>query len=286
MTHIEELILEIYAHHPEKLDAEGRRTVQAHLNICTACRSIANFLHEFYASLAALNDTVSPPVEALVGKLFPAASIIPLYSFRPQHKAELFDSRYTTVLAAMSLDAPRLRFATVATLASEPQKILVRILLDNEANTFKLYVLADEPRKREHAIVSFPSLAVDLATDEKGQVTFELSKAQMPENWATLEAVLRLPLVKFHLTSDQLMSSSRQAPLLLHETSGPDCSLSLVYENKTLTLAAHPRSEESKINLAMIEGDNDKMFLIVLRESKGSIALEPLPQELVIRLYC
>ncbi|MGH7451491.1 MAG: zf-HC2 domain-containing protein [bacterium] len=283
MPHIEEQLLEAYARQPEKLPGDARQSVEAHLAACAACQSIAEFLRTFYADLLASPPEVAPQVQALVEALFPLPHIIPLYPFQPKLQAISFGDGYTTVLAAMSPVTPR-RFQTVATFAAEPQNTLVRITYDNVTDVFKLYVLADDPRKRGWAIVSFPQLAADFVTDERGQVAFQLSAQARPENWAALEAVLRLPIAAAHLAVDRLQQNS--APQLL-ETTAADYAVALSYADKTLTIAVRSiKSPAQIIQRVVVKTTTGQTFLITLRDGKGDLNLDALPETLTLRLYC
>jgi hypothetical protein len=283
MRHTEEQLLEAYAQQRENLPGDIRQLVEAHLAVCAACQSIAEFLRAFYADLRESPPEVAPQMQALVDALFPLPHIIPLQPFQPKLDTISFGDGYTTVLAAMSPATPR-RFKTVATFAAEPQNTLVRITHDNVTDVFKLYVLADDPRKREWAIVSFPQLAADFVTDDKGQVAFQLSAHARPENWAALEAVLRLPIVETHLPLDRFQQSS--APQFL-ETTAADHAVALSYADKILTIVAHATKPHAQvIQRVVVKTAAGQIFLATLRNGKASLNLDALPEALTLRLYC
>jgi hypothetical protein len=282
MRHIEEQLLEAYVQQPENLPGDLRQSLEAHLAACVACQSIAEFLRAFYADLRESPPAVAPQVQALVEAFFPLHYIIPLHPFQPKLEAISFGDGYTTVLAAMSLATPR-RFRTVATFAAEPQNTLVRITHDNSTDVFKLYVLADDPRKREWAIVSFPQLAPDFVTDDKGRVAFQLSTHARPENWATLEAVLRLPIAEVHLAFDRLQQNS--APQWL-ETTAADYAVALCYADKILTIAVRAVKPHAQvIQRVVAKTITGQTFLVTLRDGKGDLNLDELPETLTFRLY-
>lgn len=283
MNHIEEQLLDAYARQPENLPGDIRQSVEAHLAACAACRSIAEFLSAFYADLLESPHEAAPQVQALVDALFPLPHVISLQPFQPKLEAISFGDGYTTVLAAMSPTTPR-RFQTVATFAAEPQSTLVRIMHDNAADIFKLYVLADDPYKREWAIVSFPQLAADFVTDDKGQVAFQLSAHARPENWAALEAILRLPIAAAHLALDRLQQHS--SPQFL-ETMAADYAIALSYADKTLTIAVRSMKSNSQvIQRVVAKTTTGQTFLMTLRDGKGDLNLDALPETLTLRLYC
>jgi hypothetical protein len=283
MNHIEEQLLEAYAWQPEKLPGDARQSVEAHLAACAACQSIAEFLRAFYADLLASPREAAPQVQRLVNALFPLPHIMPLQPFQPKLEAISFGDGYTTVLAAMSPATPR-RFQTVATFAAEPQNTLVRITHDNLTDAFKLYVLADDPRKREWAIVYFPQLAADFVTDDKGQVAFQLSAHARPENWAALEAVLRLPIAEAHPALDRLQQNS--APQSF-ETTAADYAVVLSYADKMLTFAVRSIKPHAQIiQRVVVTTTAGQTFLITLHDGKGGLNLDALPETLTLRLYC
>jgi hypothetical protein len=283
MRHIEEQLLDVYAWQPEKLPGDLRQSVETHLAVCVPCQSITEFLRAFYADLRESPCEVAPQVRGLVEALFPPPRVIPLLPFQPKLEAVSFGDGYTTVLAAMSPAAPR-RFQTVATFAAEPQNTLVRITHDNVTDVFKLYVLADDPRKREWAIVSFPQLAADFVTDDKGRVSFQLSGQARPENWAVLEAILRLPIAEVHLALDRLQQNS--APPFL-ETTAADYAVSLSYADKILTIAVRSMKTQAQvIQRVAVQATSGPTFLVTLRDGKGELNLDALSETLTLRLYC
>jgi hypothetical protein len=232
-------------------------------------------------------EQVSPEVEAFVAQLFPVARIIPLHPLQRQPNAVAYSDRYVMVLAAKTPETALRKFQTVATLISEPHNTLVRIQRNNETQTYTLYVHTDDPRKREWAIVSFPELAADFVTDEKGQVTFQLPNDQIPANWEALKGILRLPVAEFHLSADQLAQIARHHSLSLEETANSDYAMQLSSAQGALRLAVAPRHRDApEMTKAVIKGTEGKVLLIGLHTGKGRFVLDPLPQELTIRLYC
>jgi hypothetical protein len=283
MPHIEERLLEAYARQSEKLPDDARQLVEAHLTACAACRSIAEFLLAFYVDLRESPREAAPQVQRLVEALFPFPYVISLQPFQPKLEAISFGDGYTTVLAAMSPSLPR-RFQTVATFAAEPQNTLVRITHDNVTDVFKLYVLADDPRKREWAIVSFPQLAVDFVTDDKGRVAFQLSAQARPENWAALEAILRLPVAEAHLALDRLQPIVAQQSL---ETMAADYAVALSYSDKILTIAVRSmKLHAQNIKMVVVKTAAGQTFLVTLRDGKGDLHVDALPETLTLHLYC
>lgn len=283
MRHIEEELLEAYVRQQENLSVDVRQSVGAHLTACAACQSIAEYLRTFHADLRESPREVSPKVQAGIEALFPLPHFIPLHPFRPKMETIAFGDGYTTVLAAMSPETPR-RFQTVATFAAEPQNTLVRITHDKVTDVFKLYVLADEPRKREWAIVSFSQLAADFVTDDKGQVAFQLSGQARPENWAALEAVLRLPIADAHPALDRLRQNSSLQSL---ETTAGDYVVALSYADKMLTIAVRSmRPQVQVIHRVVVQTTSGQTFLVTLRDGRGDLNLDALPETLTLRLYC
>jgi hypothetical protein len=283
MRHIEEQLLEAYARQPEKFTGDARQSVETHLAACAACQSIVEFLRAFYADLRESPPEVAPQVLALVEALFPLPHIIPLQPFQPKLEAISFGDGYTTVLAAMSPAAPR-RFQTVATFAAEPQNTLVRITHDNVTDVFKLYVLADDLHKREWAIVSFPKLAADFVTNDKGQVAFQLSAQARPENWAALEAVLRLPVAEAQLDLTRLQQNA--APPFL-ETTAADYAVTLSHADKILAIAVRSMKPHAQaIQRVVVQATSGQTFLVALRDGKGDLNFDALTETLTLRLYC
>jgi hypothetical protein len=290
MNHIAEHIIEAHVRHPEALDAVTAQSVATHLKGCRACRAIADYLRTFYAELDGVEDSVSPQVEKWIAAHFAGSRIIPLYPFRPEPDKLYASDEYTVVLAAMTHESPAPRFQTVATLASVEKSTLLRILRDNATGTFRVYILAEDRRQREHAIISFPELGMNLMADEKGQAVFALAEQALATDGETLTSVLKLPVLEVNWRSEML----RQKAMTLQETTS-DYTAKIAYAQDpakrgifdTLTLDIQPRRREAATStLAVVEGSAGQKFLVPLHDGKGDFRLAPLPETLVIRFYC
>jgi hypothetical protein len=282
MKHIAESLIETSVRHSEELDAATSQCIAAHLEVCGACRSIADFLRSFYAELDSPDKEILPQVDERVKVFFPGARLIPLYPFRPVLDKVYAGDEYTVVLAAMSPEPPAPRFQTVATLVSAQKDTLLRILRDNAANAFRLYILAENRRQRENAIISFPELALDFITDEKGQAIFKLAEDAVPADWEAVKSVLRLPIREISLRVEQLQHNA-----LTLDEAATDHIIKIACTDDALTLELLPRRPDAPpIALAAIEGTAEQKFLMTLRDGKSSLRLDPLPETLTIRFYC
>lgn len=108
------------------------------------------------------------------------------------------------------------RFLMLATLASEDDRVLVRVVGDQKTEQGHLYVLSEQAERRAHVVVSIPELGLNLITDEEGQTTFNLpkgtpSKGDTPteacaepyrDAWAGVSAVVRRPIASWRLPPD------------------------------------------------------------------------------------
>ncbi len=282
--HLEEHVIETYVARPQSLGLNVQHDITAHLELCPACRSIADFLREFYEEWEHTKERFSPEVDEFVAKLFPSAHIVPLYAYRPEPAQSFASDAYTVVMAAMTSRPATQRFETVATLASEQKDTLLRILRDRASNTCRLYILAEDRRKYAHVIISLPDLAIEAVADENGRATIALAEQSMPENWENIKCVLRLPLGEFDITAEQLRQASQENPFLWKID---DYQIQIVYANDTLTIETGPSRTGARTSpLAVIGGPAGGLFFGALQNGKGACPLNSLPHKLTIRLYC
>ena len=287
MSHIAEHLIEAYVRHPDDLNSAAHQSIVRHLEECNTCRSIAEYLRTFYGELDTLGDKVSPQVEKWIAGHFPRARVIPLYPFRPEPNASFARNAHVVVLAAMTHASPAPRFQTVATLASAQKDVLLRLLRDNETDSYRLYILSDDPCQRKHAVVSFPDLALEVVTDDKGQAQFQLSDDKAPKSWDSLPSVLRLPVCEIRISAEQLRHAASTDSLTIEESAVTEYAIRISYSDNTLALEAQPRRQEVlEIALAVIQGGDDQTLAIPLRGGKGSVHLAPLPEMLTFCLYC
>jgi hypothetical protein len=74
----------------------------------------------------------------------------------------------------------------------------------------------------------------------------------------------------------------QQNALTLDEATA-DHTVKIAYTHDTLTLELLPRRPEAPpIALAAIEGATGQKFLVALRDGKGSLRLDPLPETLTM----
>jgi len=280
MKHIEEETLEQFILHPEGMDAKTEQGLRAHLDHCPVCTRTVEFLRSFYADLNTLRYVPGERVDRFVRALFQAPNIIPLHPFVYQPDAEPFDSGYTTILAAMSVETARQRFETVATLFSGREKILVQVMHDRESDSFKLYVQSDDPRKRSYSIVSLPELPIELVTDQRGHVSFSLREDLRPKNWSSLNAVLHTPIAEVSLSERELHS-----PIERRTESGHVLSLSLV--NGVLTVDVDsPEPRGPKVTRVLLSSEETQSRLVMLHDETNRCAINDVPEMFVLRLYC
>ena len=270
MKHIEEQLLERSALRPDKLSEAEEKAVKAHLETCAACRETADYLRSFHRDLKELQYAEPPRISKLVRSLFPVPNVILLHPFQHEPGVGTLDTKYTTVLAAMTQDTLEQRFETVATLVSEKENALVRIMHDREENTYKLYVRAEDARKRDHVIVSFPELSTDLVTDQHGQDSFRLPESSHVRNWNSMNAMLHTVVAEYRVVGADLARSTEQTPLVLDDTGEAGITLRLSYGDGTVTLEAQPtRDGAPAITRALVTVLGQTGVLVGLDDGRG-----------------
>jgi len=288
MNHVAEHLIEFYVRHPEELDAITQQSVAGHVEACSACRSIAEFLRPFYAELETLDGKVSPQWEAWLAEHFPRAHVIPLHPFRPEPEESCAYSANAVVLAAMTRRSRSsgTRFQTVATLASRQQDVLLRILRDNESDTYRLYVLSHDPRQRRHAVISFPDLPLEVATDENGQARFQLAGDMASRKWESLNSILRLPVCEVRVPVEQLRQAAPPDFVTIGEANAPEYAIRISYADNLLELEVRPRRQETPDSeLAVVRCANDQTSATALQGGRGRVPLASLPEIVQICFY-
>lgn len=183
-----------YVRDPASMPAEARRAVDALLAADAGAAAYAQFLEEFYDRLdEEQRSAPNEQVEAFVSELFgdADATVIPMEPCPASSEAR------PTVLAAATSAAEKRRFVVLATLRAQRPSAssgIVRVLKDRSDDRGHLYVLTDPPAHAAHTVVSFPTLGLDLVTDEQGRLTFDLPADVAADQWAEAPAVVRRPV--------------------------------------------------------------------------------------------
>lgn len=280
MTHPPESRIEAYVRHPDGLSAAQRSAIAGHLAGCRACHEIGEYLRSFYLELEALQHKTSLQVEQWLQKHSALGRQVVLHPFRPQREVLHASDGYTVVLAALTHEPPALRFQTVATFTSAGQNVLLRILRDNASDCFRLYLLADPQSRRAHALVSFPALALEVLTDEKGRAAFTLAAHAIPKDWEAVQIVLRFPVHDLQLHTATLGQNAVVREEAAHV-------ITLAHVQGILTLEALPQKANTPVCcFAAITAANGQVLGVALHDGKAVLALAPLPETLTLRFYC
>jgi len=169
--------------------------VEALLAADAGAAAYAQFLEEFYDRLEEEQRSApSEQVEAFVNDLFGDAdeTVVPMEPFPASSEA-----RPTVLAAAASVSVEERRFVILATLRAQRPSVsfgIVRVLKDRVDDRGHLYVLTDPPAHAAHTVVSFPTLGLDLVTDERGRLMFDLPADVVADQWAEAQAVVRRPV--------------------------------------------------------------------------------------------
>ena len=190
MDHLAEESIERYLLEPDRFSDAELYVMYTHLKECPRCRSIRDFLEDFYARLEeASSREAGGAVPASPEKTNFAHPVI-LRPMKDVPEFRLGPEARITVLAAESVVANTHRFTTMAALVSEREKVVMRIIHDRLENRYRMYLIAEDTERVKHTKVSIPALGIDLVTDEHGIAEFVLAPSREEPEWNTLQAVL------------------------------------------------------------------------------------------------
>jgi len=278
MKHPPEDILETHALDPDAPPGEIGTELASHLEHCPACREWVEYLRSFYGKFRRLPFSASPTLQGLLESLKPPATVFHLQPFQRWKQGDVRPVRRTTVLAASSDTLSVTRYHRLGVLSSEEEGVVLRLIYDAQENVVDVFLVSSEPRKRQHAIVSFPVLHLECVTDVEGRGRIPQGKEMREASWATQYAVVRLPMCEITLPA------SGQ----LHQTIGDPESHTVIasveetevsFRITTLARQARP------ITTALISDDRTPAVIVPLADGRGSAPRDPSPSRLVLRLY-
>jgi hypothetical protein len=274
MKHFDEEILEKFALKPVLFNERMRKEILNHLSECSLCHGIFRYFFNFYKGFNESSARKSLGVECFVESLNP---VIPIVNLDARKHRE--PGMYMTVLAAMSAALESDRFQSVATLASEKQQAIVRILQDNSTQKLRFFVITDDPRKRSHALLSFPEISADFVTDRWGQLEVEFPHLQ----WDQIRGFLRIA-VGIHTINTQNLTGRNGGKY--YDLNGELHTVSVAYQDKKLhIITSRKKNFTPDLNIAVISGENDNSYFISLQNGAGECTIPLLPESLTLRLY-
>jgi hypothetical protein len=273
MTLDDEALIEQYVRDAGALSYDRRSEARSLLEHDPAAAAYATVLRGFYDHLSEEDQRETDPrVTDFVDDLFDtesnsgsenreeAKSTVQAWPFRPAEEAQP-----TVMAAATDTETEGSRFAVLATLAAEAQNVLVRVVGDRGTGQGRLYVLSDRPEMQAHAVVSFPELDLDLATDSEGHLEFDLPTGTAPEDWAETSALVRSPVAEYRLPAGE--------DILLQ---GPDSA------------KVHCRLDEGTLKAQRLQfqgpSDSTALLLLVAEQPDGDRTLLSLSTETPSRL--
>ncbi|WP_103027362.1 hypothetical protein [Salinibacter altiplanensis] len=274
----------------------------------------AEFLRDFYDRFGEERPT-DPRVDAFVDALFQeevaeapeneTATVIPVSSHNSGLQAR------PTVLAADAppprspavADSAGNRFVDLASLSSDGEGVLVRVVGDRQTGHGRLYVLSasgDKTQRGEaYAVVSFPELGRDILTDEEGRASFELRIGPEVENlrrsslekWTGISAVVRRPVASAEVRpkGTAMLPASGPPPEENSESEdaprhGAGARLICRHHGARLSLSLGPAETDEPVLLGVSSPGADP-FLVSLRSGAPEPAPIPSGKRLVLRLY-
>ncbi len=182
---------------------------------------------------------IPPPV--LILPPFQHAADVPLPGERPGG----------FVLAAQTDPAEDARFTNVATFAVGSAHVLARIMKDRRENSYRLYILSDDPELSRHVLVGVGGAPKDSPLVETDATGMALLKLEEHRDWSTSYVVVITPAVSFRLVEQLHPGSCLSHDHVVVTASG---------ENSNLTLSIQEAGPE-KIGHALAILDDGRTFL-------------------------
>lgn len=282
MTHPDEHSIEMYVLKPETMASEDLRGLEGHFSECAGCRAVERALREFYADFENSAEVDRVLIARVIQRAFSSTRVIRLSYYRPRPQTTTLQS-YTGVLAAMTgANSARPGFETVATYASEPDHILLRIRQDAFNRRVKVYYHADDPAKRDGAIVSLPSVPGEIVLDDDGQLEFGIPEAKTSREWAALDALVILPLGMVEVDSP---SPGKTLSRSLGIDGTVDYAVTLRNYEGTITVHVQPVGGAVPIHRLVVKGGPGTTVLVDLSDGHGAFPAPPTSDLLLLRLY-
>ncbi len=283
MQHPDEHTIDLYVVRSLRLTDGERATMRSHLAACPECAQLAMRLEEFYQDLASFPAVAESSTTEVLARSRDNSVVLRLVPYRPRPDTAGLRLGYSTVLAAMTGRDHTLHLnETVATLAAEADRTLVRIRREDRAHKYRLYVHTEDPARRDGMVVTIPGLG-DFVVDEQGQVEFEVREEEEPQDWSLLEAVARIPVTTLDISPDRIREGIT-SDMVGTSLWGP---VTLNYSWSSGMLAIEGRLPEGAgtLKFAVCRVPGERPVMVLLQGGKGSVAFPPSQRPLQVRLY-
>jgi hypothetical protein len=190
--HLQEREIDLLLLAPEKVDPDRRKEFELHLSACVECRELMLFLRDIYEELKSHAGATNDQVEEFVSRLRDKERVVKLIPFRFIPDAAEFGDRVMTVLAAQSEPKDEYQYSSVCTLISKDERVLVRILKDNNRQSYRLFLVARDRPASSHATIRFPALGFTVTIQPgSAQADIKLPPEIRGIDWTSIAAELR-----------------------------------------------------------------------------------------------
>lgn len=209
MVDISEKEIEQVVRFPHLISDERRKMIEQAISCSKPLQELAHFFKEY---------------QQLFHKLHIPSNIqriIPLSPFRINDRSEQL--RYF-VLEAQARENAQNSFQTVATLASEEDETLVRILSERGNPQYRIHVLSKRLGPQDLPILSIDGLDTDLVINRDGWGRFTPEVDLENYNWEASSLSVRIPIKRYAVSvssiNDQQQMQSPDVMLCLQQKEG------------------------------------------------------------------
>ena len=266
MKSISEEHIERYGRYPDTLSDEQKEQIKLAISEDPELRQLADWFKDYYEELDSLTAKV-------VSK-----SVIPLY---PIEKNGIQGNSRHLIFAAMSTAPQKSSMETVATLASEEDRTVARILRNLNRNEYKIHLIRHEqPTKNERTIFTIEELNMDLVIDRSRHLSFK-GKTNLDElDWQRASFSLRIPLAECNIDKNDVVKGKIEKTIQAGEQ-----QVSMHWEEGELKFGFSQSIESGNdINRLIISDKSSSRLIRLNRKSDYSMPLDDF-KSLAVQFY-
>jgi hypothetical protein len=172
--------------------------LEEHIANCRQCKSKLDFFVDFYNHLEEeLTQQPDSRIEGFADKIS-TPRIIRLKYYKPEIDNTLLNgNKNILVLAAETKTQSEISSINVVKFASEPHKVLVRIVEDKNKNNFHLYVLSEKEEYHNQTLIGVSDGEEPInfsVTDKDGCGVIQFAAIR---DWHTTNVLIFMPVAKF-----------------------------------------------------------------------------------------
>lgn len=233
-----EILLERYIRFPETLSPDERNEAQSLILHDKGVKKYVHWLQTFYKEY----DVLKRPIV-----------------FELEYKSFELSGGGAFILSAMTESIQQQTLTTIATFYSSDETALIRVLKENESNTYQIHAISNFITVNDRLILGFKNTGLDMITEPGGKLRDIPAHYFNEIDWKSTRIVVRPPIGEYKScgsVNSESLSLLEHSELLIK---GSECTFSV---------------DDERISRVLVE-IGEKVELLILENGRATFNIDP-----------